>query len=179
MREFCFLFDSLRLTRSRQRIFRAEKFREIGVSRSSFVYFSYLGGGSIVAKVSRRSLVEETVGKNQRSVGVFETGRTWQGKRRKRGAKKIREKNAVEAWRVHENVRDRGEERLDEGARSKGSWKRNVNLWDHVDRSHASVSLAFFFFYILSTVCILLASTCYSYVPARSIHRLFLILFPL
>ena len=147
MREFCFLFDSLRLTRSRQRIFRAEKFREIGVSRSSFVYFSYLGGGSIVAKVSRRSLVEETVGKNQRSVGVFETGRTWQGKRRKRGAKKIREKNAVEAWRVHENVRDRGEERLDEGARSKGSWKRNVNLWDHVDRSHASVSLAFFFIY--------------------------------
>lgn len=30
-------------------------------------------------------------------------------------------KNAVEVSRVHENVRDRGEERLDEGARSKGS----------------------------------------------------------
>lgn len=32
-----------------------------------------------------------------------------------------KKKNAVEASRVHENVRDRGEERLDEGARSKGS----------------------------------------------------------
>ena len=41
------------------------------------------------------------------------------------GGKKEREKkekkNAVEASQVHENVRDRGEERLDEGARSKGS----------------------------------------------------------
>lgn len=34
---------------------------------------------------------------------------------------KKEKENAVEASRVHENVRDRGEERLDEGARSKGS----------------------------------------------------------
>lgn len=40
-------------------------------------------------------------------------GKTLEGKKKK--------KNAVEASRVHENVRDRGEERLDEGARSKGS----------------------------------------------------------
>lgn len=39
-------------------------------------------------------------------------GKTLEGKKKK---------NAVEASRVHENVRDRGEERLDEGARSKGS----------------------------------------------------------
>lgn len=45
-------------------------------------------------------------------------GKTLEGKKK---GKKKKKKNAVEASRVHENVRDRGEERLDEGARSKGS----------------------------------------------------------
>lgn len=66
-----------------------------------------------------------------------------------------KKKNAVEASRVHENVRDRGEERLDEGARSKGSWKGNVNLWDHVDRSHARL-----FLYIIHRLHSTCVSTC-------------------
>lgn len=80
-----------------------------------FFLFAYLFEGSkLSVKIRDHRIVGE--------VGEYSTRREW---RENIGGKKEREKkekkNAVEASQVHENVRDRGEERLDEGARSKGS----------------------------------------------------------
>lgn len=136
----CFLVDSWRWGETDDEVFEQSRNWEIHRIRVSLFVFSILAGDRRKVKGFPTRL---SVKIRDRIVGVFDTERT--GGKTLKGKKK--RKNAVEAWRVHENVRDRGEERLDEGARSKGSWKGNVNLWDHVDRSHASVSLAFFVYY--------------------------------
>lgn len=136
----CFLVDSWCWRETDDEVFEQSRNWEIHRIRVSLFVFSILAGDRRKVKGFPTRL---SVKIRDRIVGVFDTERT--GGKTLKGKKK--RKNAVEAWRVHENVRDRGEERLDEGARSKGSWKGNVNLWDHVDRSHASVSLAFFVYY--------------------------------
>ena len=129
-------FDSSTVTRNRRPVLCVPSI--LYFSFLSFFLFAYLFEGSkLSVKIRDHRIVGE--------VGEYSTRREW---RENIGGKKEREKkekkNAVEASRVHENVRDRGEERLDEGARSKGSWKGNVNLWDHVDRSHARLFLYYY-----------------------------------
>lgn len=164
----CFLVDSWRWRETDDEVFEQSRNREIHCIRVSLFVFSILAGDRRKVKGFPTRL---SVKIRDRIVGVFDTertgGKTLKGKKKK---KKKCGRSLTSAWECAWSwgrAIGRGctLERI-----MKGKRELMGPRWPVPRFSVARL------FCILSTACILLASTCYSFVRACSINRLFLTL---